>query len=179
MNNLQVAQGDMRSGYGYGSIGVFISGLVWLLSGLMVNLYSSHNGIWTLIIGGIFIFPISTLIAKLIGIRGGHDKNNPLGKLAMEGTIWIIMCIPLAYGLSLIKAEWFFQAMIMIIAGRYLTFASIYGMRIYWVLGSILGIASYALFKLEVDAYVSALTGGLVEVLFGAMIYIQYKIKGK
>ncbi|MEO7976482.1 hypothetical protein [Flavobacterium sp.] len=169
----------MRSGYGYGSIGVFISGLVWLLSGLMVNLYSSHNGIWTLIIGGIFIFPISTLIAKLIGIRGGHDKNNPLGKLAMEGTIWIIMCIPLAYGLSLIKAEWFFQAMIMIIAGRYLTFASIYGMRIYWVLGSILGIASYALFKLEVDAYVSALTGGLVEVLFGAMIYIQYKIKGK
>jgi hypothetical protein len=179
MNNLQVAQGDMRSGYGYGSIGVFISGVVWILSALAVNLYSSHNGIWTLIIGGMFIFPISTLIAKLIGIKGGHDKNNPLGKLAMESTVWMIMCIPLAYGLSLMKTEWFFQAMMMIIAGRYLTFASIYGMRIYWVLAGILGLTAYALFKLEMGACISALTGGLVEILFGIIIYIQFKIKGK
>lgn len=177
MNDLQVAQGDMRSGYGYGSIGVFTSGIVWILSALVVNLYSPHNGIWTLIIGGMFIFPIATLISKLIGIKGGHDKNNPLGKLAMEGTIWMIMCIPLAYGLSLMKAEWFFQAMIMIIAGRYLTFASIYGMRIYWVLGGILAVTAYALFKMEIVAYISALTGGLVEVLFGIIIYIQYKKK--
>ena len=154
MNNLQVAQSDMRSGYGHGSIGVL-----------------------ALIIGGMLIFPISALMGKLIGIKGVHDKNNPLGKLAMEGTIWMIMCIPLAYGLSLVKLEWFFQGMLMIIAGRYLTFASIYGRRIYWILATSLGFAAFVLFKIEVDAYISAFTGGLIEIIFGVIIYIQYKYK--
>jgi len=37
---------------------------------------------------------LATLIGKLIGIKEGHNKNNPLGKLAMEGTKWMIACIP-------------------------------------------------------------------------------------
>ncbi|MFV8346488.1 DUF7010 family protein [Flavobacterium sp. ZB4P13] len=175
IGNLQDAQGDMRDGYGYGSIGVFVSGIVWVFSSLIVNYHSSQKGIWTLIIGGMFIFPMATLIGKLIGIKGGHNKNNPLGKLAMEGTIWMIMCIPLAYGLSLIKVEWFFQGMLMIIAGRYLTFASIYGMRFYWVLGTILGLAAYTLFKMEAGSFPSALTGGLIEIIFGIVIYGLYR----
>lgn len=175
IGNLQDAQDDMRDGYGYGSIGVFVSGIVWVFSSLIVNYHSSQKGIWTLIIGGMFIFPMATLIGKLMGIKGGHNKNNPLGKLAMEGTIWMIMCIPLAYGLSLIKVEWFFQGMLMIIAGRYLTFASIYGMRLYWVLGTILGLAAYTLFKMEAGSLPSALTGGLIEIIFGIVIYGLYR----
>ncbi len=175
MNNLQEAQSDMRTGYGHGSIGVFISGIVWITASLMVNYYSPQKGIWALIIGGMLIFPLATLLGKLIGIKGGHNKSNPLGKLAMEGTIWMIMCIPLAYGLSLVNIEWFFQGMLLIIAGRYLTFASIYGLRIYWILGSILGLAAYILFKIEAEAFISALTGGLIETLFGVVIYVIYK----
>jgi hypothetical protein len=177
INNFQDAQEDMGNGYGYGSIGVFISGLVWTTASLIANFYSFQRGIWTLIIGGILIFPLATLIGKLIGIKGRHDRNNPLGKLAMEGTIWMIMCIPLAYGLSLIKAEWFFQGMLMIIGGRYLTFASIYSMRIYWVLGTILGVAAYTLFKMEAKVFTSALTGGLIEIIFGIVIYVLYSYK--
>lgn len=177
MNNLQVAQSDMKRGYAHGSIGIFISGIVWLLSSQMVNSYSPQKGIWTLIIGGMLIFPVSTLIGRLMGIKGGHDKNNPLGKFAMEGTIWMIMCIPLAYGLSLVKVEWFFMGMMIIIGGRYLTFASIYGLRIYWVLGSILGLTAYALFTLQAGAFIAALTGGLIEIIFSIIIYIQYKYK--
>jgi hypothetical protein len=175
MNNIQDAQSDMRNGYGYGSIGVFISGIVWITTSLIVNYYSSQKGIWALIIGGMFIFPLATLIGKLIGIKGAHNKSNPFGKLGMEGTIWMIMCIPLAYGLSLVKVEWFFQGMLMIIAGRYLTFVSIYGLRIYWILGSILGLTAYALYKIEAGAFISALAGGLIEVIFGIIIYVLYK----
>lgn len=174
MMNLQDAQQDMKNGYGYGSVGVIVSGIVWLISSLAVNFYSSKNGIWTLMIGGMLIFPVANLIGKLIGLKGGHDKNNPLAKLTMEGTIWMIMCIPLAYGLSLMKAEWFFQGMLMIIAGRYLTFATVYGVRIYWVLGAMLGVAAYILFKLEATAFISALTGGLIEIILGTIIYISY-----
>ena len=174
MKNLQDAQQEIKNGYGYGSVGVIVSGIVWLISSLAVSFYSPKNGIWTLMIGGMLIFPVANLIGKLIGLKGGHDKNNPLAKLTMEGTIWMIMCIPLAYGLSLMKAEWFFQGMLMIIAGRYLTFATVYGTRIYWVLGAMLGVAAYILFKLEATAFISALTGGLIEIILGIIIYISY-----
>ncbi|NNK28436.1 MAG: hypothetical protein EX254_07255 [Flavobacteriaceae bacterium] len=175
MDNLLKAQEDMRNGYGYGSIGLLVSGTVWVTASLIVNFYSPQKGIWALIIGGMLIFPVSTLIEKLIGIKGGHDKKNPLGKLGMEGTIWMIMCIPLAYGLSLIKSEWFFQGMLLVIGGRYLTFASIYGMRIYWIIGAALGFSAYILFKLQAKDFTSALAGGLIEIIFGIGLYVLFR----
>ena len=176
MNNLKEAQQDMKDSYGYGSIGVFVSGIIWLLSSLAVHFYTPQKAIWVLIIGGVFIFPLSTLIGKPAGIKGDHHKGNPLGKLAMEGTIWMIMCIPLLYGLSLYKTEWFFQGMLMIIGGRYLTFASIYGTKIYWILGGILGLVAFSLFKIKAGAFLSALSGGGVEMIFGVIIYSMYRI---
>jgi hypothetical protein len=92
----------------------------------------------------------------------------------MEGTVCMIMCIPLAYGLSSIKVAWFFQGM-MIIGGRYLAFASIYGMHVYWIVGAVLGLGAYILFKMQADTFTSALTGGLIEILFGSLIYRLYK----
>lgn len=175
MNNLQDFQSDMRKGYGNGSIGIFVSGIIWIISSLIVNSYSPTKGIWALIIGGMFIFPLGTLIGKLMGVSGQHNKNNPLGKLAMEGTLWMIVCIPLAYGLSLVKVEWFFQGMLMIIGGRYLTFASIYGIRIYWLLGAVLILAAYALFTMHADVFASAFTGGLIETIFGIMMFVLFK----
>lgn len=97
MDRLQDARDDMRNGYGNGATGVFISGIAWLISSLIVNLHTAQKGIRALIIiGGMFIFPMATLIGKLAGIKGAHNKNSPLGKLVMEGTVWMIMCIPLA-----------------------------------------------------------------------------------
>lgn len=175
MQNWQDAQQDMREGYAYGSIGIMVSGAMWLLSCLIMHYYSDQQAIWTLLIGGMFIYPLGTLIEKLLGHRGGHHKDNPLGKLAMEGTIWMIMCIPLAYGLSFIQVAWFFQGMMMIIAGRYLTFASLYGMRLYWALGALLGLSAYGLFSLGAGGFLSALTCGVLELAFGLGLYVFFR----
>jgi hypothetical protein len=172
---LKDAQADMRVGYAYGSTGVLASGIIWLLSGLVVHFYSTQRGILTLILGGMFIFPFGILLDKLIGIRGPRFKSNPLSTLAMEGTIWMIMCIPLSYGLSMLKAEWFFQGMLLIIAGRYLTFASIYGTRLYWILGALLGLAAYTLFFVRAGSFVSAVVGGTIEIVFGLILFTFYK----
>ena len=51
----------------------------------------------------------------------GNSIERSLGNLAMEGTIFMIMCLPLALGLSLQHAECFFQGMLLIIVGSYLT----------------------------------------------------------
>ena len=174
-NNLQTAQQDMRNGYGYGSSGVFSSGLVWLCAAVAVKIYGVNSGIWTLIIGGMMIFPLSMLIGKLVGILGKHDGGNPLGKSAMEGTVWMIMCIPLAYGLSMQRPEWFFQGMLLIIGGRYLTFATLYGMRVYWLLGGLLAAAAWMLFTLQAGAFNSALSGGIIEVVFGTFLFVWFR----
>lgn len=175
MDKIKEAQQDMKDSYGYGSVGVFVSGIIWLLSSLAIHFYTPQKGIWVLMIGGVFIFPISTLLGKLTGIKGEHHKGNPLEKLATEGTIWMIMCIPLAYGLSLHQTEWFFQGMLMIIGGRYLTFASLYGTKIYWILGAVLGLAAISLFKIAAGAFLSAFTGAVVEIIFGVIIYSIYR----
>ncbi|MEO5911717.1 MAG: hypothetical protein ABIP95_12565 [Pelobium sp.] len=172
-DTINQAQTDMCKGYADGAIGIIISGLIWLTSAIVCLQFSAKQGIWALLIGGVFIFPLSVIVAKAMGRSGTHSKGNTLGNLAMEGTLFMLMCMPLAFGLSLQHHEWFFQAMLMIIGGRYLTFASIYGIKLYWILGAVLGIAAYLLFSLKVQSFGSAITGSIIEITFGIFMLIN------
>ena len=169
------AQIDMCKAYGNGSLGVLSSGLIWLISAIVAFQYSDKSAMWTLLIGGMLIHPLSIVLSKTMGLKGVHSKENPLGKLAMEGTIFMLMCLPLTLGLSLQKSEWFFQGMLLIIGGRYLTFTTIYGIKLYWILGVTLGIAAYLLFSFKIQSSFSALTGSLIEILFGLFILILFR----
>ena len=169
------AQADMRKGYADGSVGIIVSGLMWLISAVICYQHSAKQAVWALLIGGMFIYPVGVLLSKVVGISGTHTKGNLLANLAMEGTIFMIMCLPLAFGLSLQHSEWFFQGMLLIIGGRYLTFASIYGIRFYWVLGAALGIAAYLLFFLIATSFVSVLTGSLIEISFGLFLFVSFR----
>ena len=173
IDTTKLAQAEMRNNHMNGATGIVVSGLVWLTSSFVAFNYSSKQAVWALLIGGVLIHPLSTIFNKIIGVKGTHSKNNPLANLAMEGTFYMLMCIPLAYGLSLQRIEWFFPAMLMIIGGRYLTFNTIYGNRLFWVLGGILGFAGYILFSLNAKPYISALTGGGIEILFGLFMYLD------
>jgi hypothetical protein len=174
---IEKVQLDMSNAYADGSIGIIVSGFIWLTSSIVSFQFSDKQAVWTLLIGGMLIHPLSVLLCKSMKLSGAHTKGNPFGKLAMEGTIFMIMCIPLAYVLSLQHTEWFFQGMLMIIGGRYLTFASIYGNRLYWVLGAVLGVAAYILFSLKVQTFGSALIGSLIEISFGFFILTTFRKK--
>lgn len=169
------AQADMSTGYGDGALGMLVSGLVWLLASIVAYQFSDKQAIWTLLIGGMFIYPLSVLVAKIMKLKGEHTKGNPLGNLAMEGTVFMLMCLPIAFGLSLQHSAWFFQGMLLIIGGRYLTFASIYGNKVYWILGAALGASAYILFSLNIQSFGSALTGSLIELIFGVFVFINFK----
>ncbi|MDI1321664.1 MAG: hypothetical protein PSV36_02880 [Algoriphagus sp.] len=172
-NTFSQAQSDMCKGYANGSIGILVSGFIWLISATIAYQYSANQAIWTLLIGGMFIYPVGVLLSKVIGLSGSHTKGNPLGNLAMEGTIFMIMCLPIAFGLSLQHAEWFFQGMLLIIGGRYLTFASIYGLKLYWVLGAALGTAAYLLFYFKAQSFGSLLAGSIIEISFGLLMFFS------
>ena len=87
----------------------------------------------------------------------------------------MLMCIPIALLLSFQNIEWFFQAMIMIIGGRYLTFQTLYGNKLYWLLGSLLGISAFILFSLKADAFSSVLSGAIIEIVFGSYMFFNFK----
>ena len=171
MEDIEQSQLEMSKNHTHGAIGALVSGVMWLLSGLTAYEYSPKQAVWVLLIGGAFIHPISTVLNKIMGTGGPQSKTNALGKLAMEGTVFMLMCIPLAYGLSMQRTEWFFQAMLMIIGGRYLTFHTLFGNRSFWLLGALLGIAGYVLFSLDAPSYASALTGSIIEISFGLYLY--------
>ncbi|AUD07626.1 hypothetical protein CWM47_37135 [Spirosoma pollinicola] len=171
MDSITAAQTNLRSTYRNGATGVLVSGIVWLTAAGVIYYFSTKQGIWALLVGGALIHPISTLINKMMGLKATTNQDNPLTGLAMEGTIWMLMTIPIAYGLSLLRPEWFFQGMLLIIGGRYLTFRTLYGNNLFWLLGGLLGLSAYGLFTSNMPSLVTTLTGGFIEVCFGLILF--------
>jgi hypothetical protein len=169
--NIADAQQDMREAHCGGATGLLASGSVWLVAAAMSLLSTSGHAILTLILGGMLIFPLSVLLAKALGRSGFHTNGNPLAPLALEGTVWLLLAIPLAYGVSLYRVEWFFPAMLLTIGGRYLTFATLYGMRLYWACGATLALAAVVLVFARAAVPVGAFAGGVIEYVFGAVVF--------
>jgi hypothetical protein len=181
MSNLTFsqAQADMRKSYRNGASGVLVSALVWLSAGAVALMISPKASIWTLLIGGAAIYPLSVLVEKLLGNSGKHAADNPLGKLAMEGTFWMLAGIAVAYGVHLLRIEWFFPVMMLVIGGRYLTFQTLYGLRIYWVMGALLCAAGLTCALTKVPVHFSAFAGGVIEIVFAVLLFKQAKLEFK
>lgn len=173
--SISEAQADMRRGYFSGGDGILASAIAWSVATAFAVSSSAQKAVWALLIGGMLIHPVSVVVCKLLGARGTHTKGNPLSQLAAASTFWLIFCLPLAYVLSLRKPEWFFPAMLLIIGGRYLVFATLYGMHLYWALGLALAAAGFALGYLAAPVHVAAATGAALEVIFGVICLVQHR----
>lgn len=167
------AQADMRAGYLFGAPGVAASAVAWLAAAAVALTATPKAAMWTLLVGGAFIHPAGVLLTRALGSPGKHARGNPMGGLAMEGTIWLLAGIVIAFGMQALRLEWFFPAMLLLIGGRYLTFQTIYGMRIYWVLGAVLCLAGISLALVRASVPASAMAGGLLELAFAAGIYAR------
>ena len=168
---VQAAQRDMRHAYYGGAPGIMISGLVWAIAAAVCAELSPARAIWALFIGGMFIHPVSVVVVRMLGRPGSHTPGNPMGALAMASTIWMIMSFALAYAASMVRIEWFFPAMLAVIGGRYMTFATIYGGRIYWAFGAALAVAAWLLAQALVAPYVAAAAGAAIEAAFALPIF--------
>lgn len=169
ISDLPAAQADMRAGYASGAGGIVASAAAWLAAAIVTQQMGAQQGVWALYIGGMLIHPAGMLVSKVLTGRAGHAKDNPLGGLAMATTFWLIFSLPLAYAAYLQNAEWFFPAMLLIIGGRYLTFAHVYGMRLYWTLGFVLAGAAIGLAYAKIIPVYAAFAGAAIEAVFAAV----------
>ena len=174
--DLAAAQADMRHGYYSGAPGVFTSAIAWLAAALVALQVSPQKAVWVLFAGGMLIHPVSVLLTKALGRPGKHQPGNPLAQLAFGNTAWLIFMLPLAYGVSLLLIEWFFPAMLLVIGGRYLTFAPMFGMRIYWACGLALAGAGFLLGRAGADPALSAFVGCFIEAAFAVAIVAKTKV---
>lgn len=166
--NLQSA---MRRAHLGGAPGIAVSGTVWLLAAIVCYMVGVPNGVWTLLIGGALISPVSTRLTKLLRRSAEAREHNALNQLAFASTIWLIACCFMAYGLYVHEATWFFPAMMVTIGSRYLVFATLFGLSIYWVLGGSLVLAGAAAFYLALSPMYAALLGATIELVFGAILF--------
>ena len=104
-------QHEMRHAYYDGAPGILVSGLVWIAAALVCQQLGINKAVWTLLIGGALIHPISLIVTKALGRPAKTNKANALNQLAMASTIWLILCCAMAYGLFLLKPALFFPAM--------------------------------------------------------------------
>lgn len=167
------AQADMRRGYFGGGPGVIVSGTVWLIAGIVAPVISEQASVFALLIGGMAIYPLGTVIAKGLGRTGSHSQGNPLAALALETTFLLFAGIFIAFAVVQIQSVWFFPIMLITIGGRYLMFQTLYGMRLYWVIGVILALAGAALLLLNAPFATGAFIGGAIEVVFAIVIIMM------
>jgi hypothetical protein len=169
--SLADAQHDMRHAYAGGAPGMLVSASLWVAAGLVCVERSPERGVWTLLIGGALIHPLSVLVYKAIGRPGRHARGNPLASLAWASTLWLVLMLPLAYAASRLRIEWFFPAMLLVIGGRYLTFATLYGTRLYLACGAVLALAGWLLGQALAPPALAAFAGAGLEGLFAIALF--------
>jgi hypothetical protein len=173
--DIKNAQANMRHGYIGGSAGLFASAAVWLAAGVMAAVGTAKGAVITLCVGGMLIHPLAVVACKLAGRPGTHAKENPLGALALESTVILLLGVLLALALAQWRMELFFPAMLLAIGGRYLVFQTLYGRRVYWVCGGVLAALGVAAAMLKLNVTVVALAGGFTEAVFGAIVLAQQR----
>jgi hypothetical protein len=148
-----------------------------LIAGITAVLATPRAAVFALLIGGMFIHPAAMLLAKLLGRSGAPTKANPLAALALESTIWMLLMIALAFVFARFRVEWFFPAMLLVIGGRYLTFATLYGLRLYWVCGGVIALAGFALAWIQAPIAQSAFVGAGIE--YGFAMLVSSRVRGE
>lgn len=128
------AQREVRAVFLGGSVGQVVSGVIWLLSAALSTWVGTRQGIITLVVGGMFIFPLTQLVLRLLGRPWTLNQRNPLRQLAMQVAFIVPLTLPVVGGATLHNLNWFYPGCMIIVGAHYLPFMFLYGMWQYGVL---------------------------------------------
>lgn len=132
------AQREVRSVFIGGFPGQIVSGGLWLLSAGLGSWVSPSRGIVCLVLGGMFIFPLTQLILHLMRRPASLSRGNPMGQLAMQVAFTIPLTLPVVAGATLYRLNWFYPACMLVVGSHYLPFVFLYGMWQFAVLAGVL-----------------------------------------
>jgi hypothetical protein len=132
------AQRDVRTTFIGGFAGQLVSSAIWFLSAALATWYSSTSAIVVLVLGGVFIFPLTQLLLRLMGRRSSLDKGHPMNQLAMQVAFTLPLNLPLVAAATAYRLNWFYPAFMIALGTHYLPFIFLYGMWQFGALSAVL-----------------------------------------
>ncbi len=174
--DIAAAQRDMATAYIGGAPGVLVSGVAWLIAGVVEPSHGVPAAFAVLFVGGMLIVPVSLLIARVLFSAPKVSAGNPFERLGFEGTIVLFAGILISYALLRVASGLVFPALAVAIGARYFAFRTIYGEPAYWVLGGVLAmVGTVAIARSTPLPLGSALIVGIVECTFAALLLTRWK----
>ncbi len=135
---VQDAQSEVRTVFVGGFFGQIVSSALWLVSAALGVWATPRAAIIELVLGGVFIFPVTQLLLRLSGRRASLSSGNPLGNLAMQIAFTLPLSMLLLVPVTAFRLNWFYPALMILVGAHYLPFTFLYGMRMFIPLGAIL-----------------------------------------
>lgn len=175
-SELAQAQAELRYSYRSASVGQVYAGTVWLFSAVMWMAADHSVGVLVLLVGGFFIYPVTTLASRLLGSPGAVPPANPLREASIAIPVVGALCIPVVGAAALYDINWFYPAFMVVMGAHYLPFSFLYGMRVFVPLGAAMWLAGIAIGLWAPQwSVVGALLTGAALVGVGARAAIDYR----
>jgi hypothetical protein len=170
------AQREVRRVYLGGLVGNTVSGALWLTSAWFAVWHSQRAAIILLVVGGFFIYPVLSLVLRILGKPASLSAANPFRFLAIQVAFVLPLSMPLVAPVVAYRATWFYPAMMVLLGAHYLPFATLYGMRSFLILaalliGSGMAIALYLPGNFSLGGWVA----GAILLVFAAVGYIEMR----
>jgi hypothetical protein len=132
------------------------------------------TSLYVFFFGGMLIFPLSSVIEKIVFRASSADKSNPFIRFSLENTVILFAGLFIAYFSIQASQGWFYPIMLLVIGARYFPFATAYGNRMFWVLGAALiafGLTNLLVFDLDMSSV--PILGGAIEIVFALILFVQ------
>jgi len=152
--------------------GPLVSAIPWAAASAVFTWGSAVGGMATLFFGGMLIFPLNTLLLKVLGGPTALPKGHPSASLAMQTAFTVPFGLLIAVALGSFEPMLFFPASLIIVGAHYLVFVSLYGMRVYaFLAGALILPGLSALFVIPELGRISGWLGAAVFLLFTVVLY--------
>ncbi len=176
------AQREIRSAFLGGFAGQLVSGLIWLAAACLSIWVSPRSGMVLLFLGGMFIFPLTQGVLRLIGRPAKVSTDNALWSLGLQIAFTVPINFLLVGAIGLYRESWFFPAAMIVVGAHYLPFIALYGMKMFGILGVLLvlggtGLALYGPSIFSLGAWLTALVL-IVFAFIGRQIVLQEEKTG-
>ena len=173
---IEEAQEDFRRAYVGGGPGVLVSGLVWLVAAAIAYNQGIERGFAALFIGGMAIHPVSTFACRKLFNREKEAASNPLGGAALESTVAMIGGLVAAWLFIPLRADYVFPVAAIAAGTRYAIFRTLYGDRLFWLLGGLMtGVGLVAFLDFTAVHAAPAVAVGTIEVVVAAVLLMRVR----
>src|SRR6478672_9572615 len=149
---ISTAQDDVRRVYRSGAVGQLVSAVVWTAAAATATWGASATAPYVLFLGGILIFPLTSLALLVLRGPASLPKGHPMSALAFQLAMQAPLGLLVALALNVFAPRLFFPAAMVVVGGHYLAFVFLYCMRSFAVLASalivggvVIGVAAPAL----------------------------------